>query len=284
MSWSFDGASQVDRPTPSRRPRCSPGRCGRRAGSPRRTGSSRSRHVAHPIALLQVDDRGAVGEVERHQQAAAVGRDRQLLRPGVWSSRRRSGPGRPEPAGLRAAGGRGWHCRKRGSPGGGVPAVDQDEVARGPRQTGLRRPPARERLCRRRRLAGARESRAMPPDAPGRAMVWITRRRAVSTMRMSLAPWPADTVHRNRPSAVTAPPVGKLPSATCAPCGVSWRPLSRKPVAGSGALGAACAGPEANAGRRATSANMRMKDSRRIVIEGRGPRPGQPAAGSSSPR
>ena len=95
----------------------------------------------------------------------------------------------------------------------------------------------------------------MPPEAPASGMVWRTRRRAVSTMRMSLAPWPADTVHRNRPSAVTAPPVGKLPRPTCAPCGVSWRPLSRNPVAGSGALGAAFAGATQTTTTSATSAS-----------------------------
>src|SRR5664279_77183 len=104
----------------------------------------------------------------------------------------------------------------------------------------------------------------MPPEAPASGMTWITRRRAVSTMRMSLAPRPAETVHRKRPSAVTAPPVGKLPSVTWAPSGVSWRPLSRNPVAGSGALGAAAAEAAANPAATTTSTNLR--DSRRIVI------------------
>jgi len=79
-------------------------------------------------------------------------------------------------------------------------------------------------------------------------------------MRTSLLPKPADTVQRNRPSAVTAPPVGKFPSATCVPDGVSWRPLISRPVVGLGVRDALEEHPASTAMRTSTM------DSRRIVI------------------
>jgi hypothetical protein len=39
-----------------------------------------------------------------------------------------------------------------------------------------------------------RAAMAMPPEAPGSAMVWTTFAVRVETMRMSLTPAPADTV------------------------------------------------------------------------------------------
>jgi hypothetical protein len=54
------------------------------------------RHVAHLVGVVQVDHGGAVGEVQRHQQPAAVRRDRQLLRPGVWCPWSRERPARAE--------------------------------------------------------------------------------------------------------------------------------------------------------------------------------------------
>ena len=57
-----------------------PGRSCRRGGSPRRRGSCRSRRSARrPVA--DVDDRRGVGEVERHEQRRAVGRDGQAVGP-----------------------------------------------------------------------------------------------------------------------------------------------------------------------------------------------------------
>ena len=219
------------------------------------------RLVAHQADAPAGQDRGAerVGAARQPHvpHAVVIGRCRRS---------RRCRRGSAAPAGgcrrarRRASAARRWCCVVAGDGLHGLRVGhrgdgDRAEVAapsrrwRSSRRRGRRcpRPPAdcpasatsgRPRR-RRRRPGGARESSAMPPEAPGMGMIWITRRRAVSTMRMSLAPTPADTVQRKRPSAVTAPPVGKLPSVTCAPCGVSWRPLSRKPVAGSGALGAA---------------------------------------------
>src|SRR5919108_2781330 len=42
---------------------------------------------------------------------------------------------------------------------------------------------------------------------------------------MSLRPRPVDRVHRNRPSGVRAPPVGKFPSLVSLPTGSSLRPV-----------------------------------------------------------
>ncbi len=60
---------------------------------------------------------------------------------------------------------------------------------------------------------------AIPPSTPGIRMSWITRPLRTSTIRMSLRPRPADKVQRKRPSGVSAPPVGKLPSSTRRPAG-----------------------------------------------------------------
>ena len=102
---------------------------------------------------------------------------------------------------------------------------------------------------------GRRGAIAMPPLKPGIGIVWTTRptwaacrrvqrlkrrraaRRAPArgrvhrsdgvtrTMRTSFGPRPAETVHRKRPSGVSAPPVGRLPSVVRLPAGSSLRPL-----------------------------------------------------------
>src|SRR4051794_30052642 len=61
---------------------------------------------------------------------------------------------------------------------------------------------------------------------------WTTRRARTSTMRTSLGPSPADTVHRKRPSGVIAVPPGKLPSRTSEPYGRRWRSVARTRVFG----------------------------------------------------
>ena len=98
-------------------------------------------YVAHPVRLFEVDDSGTVGEVQRHQQAASAGRDRELLWPGAGARGGRKGLHR-SCVGHRGDGDGAQVARL---PGGGVPAVDEDDVALDPRQTVLRRPPAGDR-------------------------------------------------------------------------------------------------------------------------------------------
>src|SRR4051794_26930151 len=64
-----------------------------------------------------------------------------------------------------------------------------------------------------------------PPLLPGTRMIWTTLRVLTLTIRMSLTPRPADSVHRKRPSGVSRPLVGKLPSFVSLPTGLSLRPL-----------------------------------------------------------
>src|SRR3954451_22362886 len=65
-----------------------------------------------------------------------------------------------------------------------------------------------------------------PPLLPGMRMIWTTLRVLTLTIRMSLTPRPDDSVHRKRPSGVRRPFVGKLPSLTSLPTGLSLRPLA----------------------------------------------------------
>src|SRR4051794_37207056 len=71
-----------------------------------------------------------------------------------------------------------------------------------------------------------------PPLLPGTRMIWTTLRVLTLTIRMSLTPRPADSVHRKRPSGVSRPLVGKLPSFVSLPTGLSLRPLGWMRLAG----------------------------------------------------
>src|SRR3954447_4573237 len=74
-------------------------------------------------------------------------------------------------------------------------------------------------------------------------------------MRMSLAPRPADSVHRKRPLVVSAAPAGKLPSAVSLPTGASLRPFTWSLLLGPGSSARAAPTPI----RAAKSARRRAR-------------------------
>src|SRR4051794_8285175 len=72
---------------------------------------------------------------------------------------------------------------------------------------------------------GLTGSIAMPPEAPGMGIVWMTLPVRTETMRTSLAPRPEETVQKKRPFGVSRPPVGNWPIVESFPYGRRKRPL-----------------------------------------------------------